>query len=138
MVVPVVLRRQGDRLAVLVFDHPLAGTQLVKGTVEAGEAIAAAAARELTEESGIVGAVAVRDLGAWQQAPPGQVWHFCEMATSSLPDTWEHDTDDDGGHRFSFWWHPIAEPAPASCHPLFANALAFVQQRVAADPVSPP
>ncbi|WP_337171385.1 NUDIX domain-containing protein [Gemmatimonas aurantiaca] len=132
-VVPVVLRRQGDRFEVLVFEHPLAGTQLVKGNVEAGEAIAAAAARELLEESGVIGAVSVRELGAWHQGPPGQVWHFCEMATSSLPNTWDHDTADDGGHRFTFWWHPIAERAPPSCSRIFVDALAFVQQHVAAD-----
>ncbi len=137
-VVPVVLRRHGDRTEVLVFEHPQAGTQLVKGTVEAGETIATAATRELAEESGIVDAVAVRDLGVWHRGPPGQVWHFCEMATSSLPNAWDHITDDDGGHRFAFWWHPIAEPAPSSCHPLFADALAFLQPRVATDLASSP
>ena len=134
-VVPIVLRRPADRTEVLVFTHPEAGTQLVKGTVEAGELVSAAAVRELAEESGITGAAFVRDLGTWEQGPDDQVWHFCEMAVSSaLPDAWRHRTDDDGGHVFAFRWHPIAEPAPSSCHPIFLQALAFLRERLAAEP----
>ena len=48
----------------LVFKHPLAGYQLVKGTIELGERPSHAAVRELDEESGIRNAQAVRDLAA--------------------------------------------------------------------------
>ncbi len=61
---PVVLRgAAAGRVDVLVFRHPLAGTQLVKGTIEAAEVIQRAAERELLEESGLV-ATAVADLGS--------------------------------------------------------------------------
>jgi 8-oxo-dGTP pyrophosphatase MutT (NUDIX family) len=45
---PVVLRSLGDG-EILAFEHPLAGWQLVKGTVEAGELPRDAAIRELYE-----------------------------------------------------------------------------------------
>jgi 8-oxo-dGTP pyrophosphatase MutT (NUDIX family) len=49
-------------IEVLAFEHPLAGLQLVKGTIEAGETPQQAAVRELREEAGF-GARAVEDLG---------------------------------------------------------------------------
>lgn len=48
----VVLRDRGV-LEILAFEHPLAGLQLVKGSVEAGESTCATAVRELMEEAGI-------------------------------------------------------------------------------------
>ena len=52
-VVPVVLRVQNAETQILVFHHPLAGIQIVKGTVELNEMLEEAALRELFEESGI-------------------------------------------------------------------------------------
>ncbi|MBV9701908.1 MAG: NUDIX domain-containing protein, partial [Methylobacteriaceae bacterium] len=46
---PVVLRRRPRGLEILVFGHPTEATQLVKGTIEHGEAPASAALRELRE-----------------------------------------------------------------------------------------
>ena len=68
-VAPIVLRHRGDRTEVLVFMQPEAGTELVQGTVEAGESVSAAAVRELEEESGITGAGRLCDLGIWEQGP---------------------------------------------------------------------
>lgn len=48
----VVLRDRGV-LEILAFEHPLAGLQLVKGSVEPGESSGAAAVRELMEEAAI-------------------------------------------------------------------------------------
>ena len=48
---PVVLRAR-ETLEILAFEHPLAGLQLVKGSVEPGESTALAAVRELMEEAG--------------------------------------------------------------------------------------
>ncbi len=50
---PIVLREFNGTIEVLGFIHPLAGKQLVKGTIEAGESIEQACIRELKEESGI-------------------------------------------------------------------------------------
>lgn len=61
---PVVLRRTGD-LEVLAFEHPLAGFQLVKGSIEQDESPAAAAVRELLEESGLKASSVSADLGLW-------------------------------------------------------------------------
>ena len=52
---PVVLRRTADRIEILAFRHPLAGCQLVKGTIEVEETIQHAAERELHEETGVEG-----------------------------------------------------------------------------------
>lgn len=41
--VPVLLRRAPQGVGILVFTHPLAGVQIVKGTVEAGESVNQAA-----------------------------------------------------------------------------------------------
>ena len=48
-VCPYVLRGAGDRLEVLAFRHPLAGCQLVKGSLEPGERVVVGALRELAE-----------------------------------------------------------------------------------------
>ncbi len=125
--VPVVLRKKNEHTEVLLFEHPLAGTQLVKGTVEPGESVSEAAARELTEESGLLSAGSSIDLGTWEQCPIGQVWHFREVHVEhDLPDTWSHFTKDGGGLTFRFFWHPLDALAPVNCHPVFVEALAFL------------
>ncbi|WP_439644058.1 NUDIX domain-containing protein [Gemmatimonas sp.] len=125
------MRHHGARAEVLVFEHPSAGTQLVKGTVEAGESVVEAAVRELAEESGIVGAACKRELGQWTSDPGDQVWHFWEMTVPHvLPDSWSHLTQDDGGQLFAFRWHPIAEPPASSWYPVFRNALSFLRARL--------
>ena|SRR5215813_1489450 len=77
-VCPVVLRRSGETLQILVFEHPLAGRQLVKGTIESGESVEIAALRELSEESGIESASVLRHLGTWSSGFEGQIWAFVE------------------------------------------------------------
>jgi len=84
---PVVLR-MAESLQILAFEHPLAGLQLVKGTVEPGEESADAAVRELFEESGVVATRLLADLGAWASGHQQQTWsfHLCEVP-AGLPDT---------------------------------------------------
>jgi 8-oxo-dGTP pyrophosphatase MutT (NUDIX family) len=130
--VPVVLRRKGEKLEVLVFAHPKTGTQIVKGSVEPGESVQQAASRELAEEAGIAGAKCLRDLGIWENSASNQIWHFSEMSVAQeLQDSWTHFTKDDGGHVFQFSWHPIDEPAPATCHSIFVCALDFLRKQLA-------
>ena len=128
-VCPILLRHHGANAEVLAFEHPLAGNQLVKGSIEADESIEAAALRELAEESGIDRAVAFRRLGVWDAAYDGQVWAFIECKPmDEQPDAWVHRAGDDGGHLFRFFWHPLWLPGDQDrWHKVFQNALTFVR-----------
>lgn len=71
-VCPLVLRKQNREI--LLFKHPLAGVQLVKGTVEPFDCdFLSAAKRELAEESGIV-VNHTTYLGAWESGFQEQRW----------------------------------------------------------------
>ncbi|WP_225422482.1 NUDIX hydrolase [Pseudomonas huaxiensis] len=111
----------------LLFRHPQAGVQLVKGSIEPGEAPARAALRELKEESGIIDARVLADLGTWDAGHQGQIWsfHLC-TAHDPLPEHWTHQTEDDHGHLFSFFWAALDELPWDECHPLFQRALRFL------------
>lgn len=103
---PVPLRSRAARVEILVFEHPLAGLQLVKGSIEPGETPEGAAVREMQEEAGIP-LQAVRPLGIIEAAP-GQFWALTLCAsTAPLPDQWVHRAPDDGGHDFSFFWQTL-------------------------------
>lgn len=124
---PVVLRGSEVR-EILAFAHPLAGLQLVKGSIEPGEPAAAAALRELAEEAGITGAWVEQYLGCWDSGHQGQVWSFhrCRVP-HALADAWVHHAADDGGHDFRFFWHPLDKAADAAYwHPVFRGALDFI------------
>ena len=124
---PVVLRNAGE-LEVLAFEHPLAGLQLVKGSIEPNESPRQAALRELREESGLQATRIVADLGVWEPGYLGQIWsfHICQIP-SQVPDTWTHRTSDDGGHDFKFFWHPLAREASPQWHWVFRRALAYIR-----------
>lgn len=128
---PVVLRRRNGRLELLAFRHPLAGLQIVKGGVEAGESLGTACERELAEEAGIAG-VAGRRLGTWlpPEGPPAWGFHAMDLA-EALPDSWEFLTRDDGGHRFRFFWQPLDEPTGPGWHPVFAGAIDWIRATLA-------
>ena len=130
-VCPVVLRRVGSAVEILAFEHPIAGYQLVKGTIEPGESIDIAALRELAEESGIEGAIVTQNLGIWSSGFEGQVWVFVECAPNqTCPESWVHHAPDDGGHAFRFFWHPLFGSVDSNCwHSLFQGALGFIKLR---------
>lgn len=124
-VCPVITRVSGGRLEILAFEHPSAGKQLVKGSIEAGESPMLAAARELEEESGV---------RASDFAPVGEtriggtLWYFFAAHVSGLADAWEHQTMDDHGHQFRFFWHPLDQAPDKEWHRQFHEALAFIRQ----------
>jgi len=124
----IVVREQSAR-QIPMFRHPLAGVQLIKGTIEAGEEGWQAALRGLREEAGIGSAIHKKHLGTWSARFQDQVWsfHLCEVRCS-LPDSWVHQTDDDGGHDFHFFWQPLYTAPPADCDEVFVGALAFVRE----------
>jgi 8-oxo-dGTP pyrophosphatase MutT (NUDIX family) len=125
---PVLFRNAANRREILVFEHPIAGVQLIKGTVEPGESSAAAAIRELAEEAGVTSASWVSALGSWESSHEQQTWHFHEVhAAHALPESWHHQVSDDGGHLFRLFWHELsAQPSP-SWHSVHAEALAHLR-----------
>lgn len=122
-----------SQFGILLFRHPLAGVQLVKGGIESGETPAQAVLRELQEEAGIDSATVISDLGCWDADHQGQVWsfHLCQVARP-LADRWSHDTLDDHGHRFAFFWAPLDRLPLDECHPLFRDALEFAAKALQA------
>jgi len=127
---PIVVRRQGADMEVLAFVHPSAGKQFVKGTIKSGENPIAAAKRELREESGIVGSSAFADLGVCDVGPDKQRWHFFCLLVNNSADSWLWETEDDFGHVFRFFWHPIKKPLGKEWHPVFHEAFAFFSTRL--------
>ncbi|WP_284619594.1 NUDIX hydrolase [Aquabacterium humicola] len=134
---PVVLRGEGTATEILAFVHPLAGRQLVKGTIEPGESPAQAALRELAEEAGLQATVAAGALGDWPSGFRGQVWSFQRVhCVGPMPDGWTHACADDGGHVFRFFWHRLHGAPGADWHGVYVDALRFLRdalgpQRVA-------
>lgn len=124
---PVVLRN-GEGLEILAFKHPIAGLQLVKGTIEPGENPGEAAVRELAEEAGILAADITSDLGLWETGYQDQIWsfHLCKVEQET-PDEWVHHTTDDGGHDFKFFWHSLTKPTNSEWHEVFHGALEFIR-----------
>lgn len=124
---PIVLRERGGVLQILAFEHPLAGRQLVKGSIEPGESAADAAVRELREEAGLQ-ATAFEHLGDWHSKHDGQIWSFQLCRLLDEPgDAWTHRCLDDGGHDFAFFWHPLHVSPSQGWHLLFVQALIFVR-----------
>jgi len=128
---PVVIRNNAQ-LQILAFLHPIAGRQLVKGTIESGESADEAAIRELAEEAGILDAKIVSHLGLWKSRYQEQVWsfHLCEV-DQEMPDEWVHHASDDGGHDFTFFWYPLAQAADSQWHVVFQGALDFIRTALA-------
>ncbi len=125
---PVILRQQGDTWQILAFRHPQAGTQLIKGTLEAGERPEIGVLRELAEESGIDQALVVEKIGELDIHEAEQHWHiFLCQPTGILPEEWSFFTTDGGGHVFQFFWHSLGEAPDETWHPVFKSALAFIQ-----------
>lgn len=64
-----ILRPAPGGRELLLFQHPFAGIQFPAGTVEPGEAPAAAAAREAAEESGLAGLELVERVAVVEETP---------------------------------------------------------------------
>ncbi|MFV8455401.1 NUDIX hydrolase [Vibrio owensii] len=126
-VCPLVLRKQNREI--LLFKHPLAGVQLVKGTVEPFDCdVLSAAKRELAEESGIELVNRTTYLGAWESGFQEQRWHFVLCEYEALPEHWAFHTQDDGGHDFEFFWHEVTKDISSCAHPVFQRALEQVRE----------
>ncbi|MFH0261396.1 NUDIX hydrolase [Vibrio maritimus] len=127
-VCPVVLRKSAGSIELLLFEHPLAQIQLVKGTLEATDnSIEEAALRELREESGVQHVVSTEYLGCWESGYENQLWHFVLCGVKDLPNEWSFYTQDDGGHEFKFFWHRLGEAPKFKSHQLFFDAIDQVE-----------
>lgn len=125
---PVVIRNKNSQQEILVFQHPLAGVQIVKGTIEPDESGVDAARRELFEEAGITLNVKYQ-LIEWQRHPDEPVWGIYMMETGdSLPDNWSHYCEDDGGHLLRYSWHPLGQQPGSDWHPVFFDALQVIRK----------
>lgn len=118
------------RTSGLAFRHPLAGDQWVKGTIEPGEDPHATARRELYEESGLLAPAQMNQFGDVTMGNTSTRWHLYACGSEGLPDTWQHETADDGGHIFSFFWHQIDAPLGPSWDPQFQCAYRALQEAV--------
>lgn len=127
---PVVTRKIDRDIQVLAFTHPSAGNQFVKGTVEVGEHPQDAAVRELREESGLLAPFVMTELGSRAIGADHVVWHFFVWHSSGLPDSWHQEAEDDYGHTFSFFWHPLRAPLNDDWHPNFHQAFEFITLRL--------
>jgi ADP-ribose pyrophosphatase YjhB (NUDIX family) len=127
---PVVLRRNQDRFEILAFRHPIAGCQLVKGSIEPEEDVGQAVLRELCEESGVCDARIDSFLGTIQVTEPDQEWHLLVCSTGMLPDTWTRRSDDDDGHDFRFFWHPLDRSLNDEWHPIFKQTIDFIRRNI--------
>lgn len=128
-VCPVVLQNSDSDLEILLFRHPLAGVQIVKGTLEkSDESIELAALRELAEESGILGVRRTEPLSAWESGYQNQLWHLVRCECMQLPRRWAFYTLDDGGHDFEFFWHKLNKPIPFECHDVFIRAISHIRE----------
>jgi 8-oxo-dGTP pyrophosphatase MutT (NUDIX family) len=131
-VCPVVFRDASMR-QILAFEHPNAGRQLVKGGIEPGETLRAAALRELQEESGLGDAGIAQDLGTWDSGHRGHVWSL-QLCTfpRPLPETWTHHCPDEGGQEFRFFWQDVHQSPQGSWKPQYQRALAAIRDRTRA------
>lgn len=125
---PVVVRNREDQFEVLVFRHPIAGIQLVKGTVEPGESSRSASERELEEEAGIK-LKAEHLLLEWRRNPGDSTWAIWLMEQGDhLPNCWDHYCEDDGGRLFHYFWHPLSLSTDSEWHPVFVDALTAIRE----------
>lgn len=126
----VALHPDGAPARIVAFEHPIAGHQLVKGTIEPGEPPLKAAARELWEETG----VSVRSglmLGQSTEIAKGETWHFALLRPSpNVLTTWRHQTVDDHGHVFACYWQPLEGPHPFRGD--FDRAFGFIKAQLGA------
>ena len=128
-VCPVVFRDASMR-QILAFEHPQRGVQLVKGGLEPGESVRAAALRELAEESGIADTGVVEDLGTWESGHRGHVWSL-QLCTfpGRMPESWTHHCAEDGGYDFRFFWHDIDQEPGEGWKEHYRRALEAIRER---------
>ena len=113
-----VIRRLGDGVELLVFDHediPEAGTQVPAGGIRPTESRREAVLREVKEETGLDAVRVVTELGIIESPHPAsgqsrQTSYWVLEAAEELPSEWRHvvaSDDEDGGMAFLCRWEPL-------------------------------
>lgn len=126
-VVPVVKRIKDNKMQILAFEHPLAGLQIVKGTLQTGETTSEGCVRELREESGLHGRPS-KALGFIEHLEDRVEWHFWIVdVEQEIAETFSHLTNDDGGLLFRFFWLSITDDLDDRWHVRFKQAIAFLR-----------
>jgi 8-oxo-dGTP pyrophosphatase MutT (NUDIX family) len=126
-VCPIVSRCSNATPEILMFRHPLAGIQLVKGTVEPSENPTDAARRELFEESGIDTKQPLFFIGKNTRMVCGQIWYFYHLDLLCTRNQWSHFAPDNGGIELQFFWHALLAPPPLDCGALYARVLNYAR-----------
>jgi 8-oxo-dGTP pyrophosphatase MutT (NUDIX family) len=126
-VCPLVVRQATSRLEVLAFEYPLAGKQLIKGSIEENENELDAAKRELCEESGLHLDNDFIFLIRSTEIVCNQEWVFFRGKTGGLPDRWDHFCHDDRGHWFRLFWQPLDQPLSDDWHISFRNVFKLIR-----------
>ena len=118
---PCIFRSKNGKSEMLVFKHPHAGHQMIKGSVELHESIEHAVLRELEEESGIANGKVIRHLSSidfirkreFQGHERSELnkWHLYEVHVDELlPDSWEHKaygSKAENGLIFGLFWQQL-------------------------------
>ena len=78
------------------------------------------AIRELYEESGILSTSIHSYLGLHYPSESGSNWHvFVCHTAETLKENWTNFCNNDGGLKFNFFWHLLAEEQTDEWHLLF-------------------
>jgi 8-oxo-dGTP pyrophosphatase MutT (NUDIX family) len=136
--VAAVVRVKEGQHELLVFQHPQAGMQIPKGTIEPYESIAEATLRELEEESGLNLAGPPEFVGKWErnimvtetQSAQRHVWYVSTLkAPADVQEQWSHEargSEEERGLIFDYRWLPIDASLPGKLHPLFQDVSAML------------
>jgi ADP-ribose pyrophosphatase YjhB (NUDIX family) len=129
--------------ALLCFQHPTAGKQIPKGTVEQAETAEQACLRELAEGTGLIFTRQPIALGMLERIVGGgyaedgrlerHIWHVFEMQFFDLPSTWIHvaeGSSEEQGLLFSFFWQPLASK-PVGFDEIYVKVIELVQRNTA-------
>ena len=116
-VVAYVIRRLGDRIQLLVFDHEGSegGTQVPAGGIRPAESRREAALREVKEQTGLGSVRVVTELGIIESPEPEsgqsrQMSYWVLEAAGELPSDWCHEVAPDDGDKalvFLCRWEPL-------------------------------
>lgn len=143
-----VVREGAEGLELLAFDHPVAGTQLPKGTLEPGEDPLDGVLRELSEETGLSSVDVVRRIGKWVRmtgAGPEENgdterhdWEiFLLRPRDELSSSWTHvasGSTAEVGKEFRCRWLSLDDAVGGKLHPLFSQVIVMLRQAVGGPP----